>query len=447
MIAPLVLAATISYASAHRAVSTQVPQAQAAFDRGLSSYYAYDRGGALLAFEKALQLDPHLAMAAWGEALTAAGDLNHALTPQAFAQAQADTMHAIGLERYASDEERALIGALALRYTGPWDGRETAERRYVQAMQTIAAQYPRDDDVAVLAAEALLEDREPPSGAIVLLTSVLARDPANMMANHLCIHAYENANDPAPALPCADRLSALAFLPQYEHLAHMPAHAYTENGKYAQAMAASERAWQLRQAWNAQPQKPYELDYGAHDAAVGYGAAMMLGDEPAAHIWAARFAQETQAPLPLTTLARFAHWTEIIAQAQQTDAHKAFALGMAYTHTANLAGAQTQLETLRRDAPFTDFTEILNAAIEEQRGDINGAADALRRAIEIQKQTYVAEYIPLFPAGELLGELYLGAGRFADAQQALEASLKLYPGDPRALAALKQASAHIVSRP
>src|SRR5581483_7499848 len=41
MIAPLLLAAAISYPSVHRTVSTQVPQAQAAFDRGLTSYYAY----------------------------------------------------------------------------------------------------------------------------------------------------------------------------------------------------------------------------------------------------------------------------------------------------------------------------------------------------------------------------------------------------------------------
>lgn len=440
MIAPLVMAATLSYASAHRAASTQVPQAQTFFDRGLTSYYAYDLAGAQLAFRKALQLDPKLAIAAWGEALATAGDLNHPLTADAYSAARAAALQAVSLESTASRSERALIDALALRYSGSWQDRETSEQRYVLAMQTFVAQNPQDDDAAVLAAEALLEDREPPARALELLQPVLSSHPDNMMANHLCIHAYENTGDATPALPCAGRLSAMAFLPQYEHLAHMPAHAYTETGNYAQAMAASERAWQLRQTWNAQNPRPYELDYGAHDAAVGYAAAMMLGDEPAAHIWGARFAQETQAPLPLTTLARFGHWTQIIAQAQQSDAHRAFALGMAYANTANIAGAQQQLDTLRREAPFTDFTEILNAAVEEARGDTNRAAAALQRAIAIQKQTYVAEYIPLFPAGEMLGEMYVRARRYADARQALEEALKSYPNDPRALAALKQAT-------
>lgn len=436
MIAPLVLAATLSAAVVHRAVSTRSPQAQAYFDQGLTSYYAYDRAGAARAFEKALQADPHLAMAAWGEALTAAGDLNHPLTPAAFTAAKTCAVQAATLETNASNEERELIGALILRYAGSWDDRETGEQRYLQAMETIVAQNPLDDDAAALTAEALLEDREPPARAIALLQPVLARHPANIIANHLCIHAYDNAPDPSPALACADRLSAMTFSPQQEHLAHMPAHTYTENGKYAQAMAASERAWQLRQTWDAANAKPYELEYGAHDAAVGYAAAMMLGDENASRLWESRLAQETQAPLPLTTLARFEHWTQIVALAQQNDAHKDFALGLAYARTGNLAGAQQHLESLRRDAPFTDFAEILNAAIEEQRGDPNRAAASLQRAIEIQKQTYVAEYIPLFPAGELLGELYIRAGRFADAGQALEASLKRYPGDPRAERAL-----------
>jgi tetratricopeptide (TPR) repeat protein len=436
MIAPLVLAATLSAASAHRAVSTQIPQAQVYFDSGLTSFYAYDRIGAQRAFEKALQIDPHLAMAAWGEALAAAGDLNHALTPEAFAAAKAYVTQAVSLETSAPNEERALIDALALRYAGSWDDRETGEQRYVQAMETIAAQNPTDDDVATITAEALLEDREPPTRAIALLQPVLTRHPANVMANHLCIHAYEDTPDPAPGLPCADRLTAMTFLPQHEHLAHMPAHAYTENGKYAQAIAASERAWQLRQVWNQQNPRPYELEYAAHDAAVGYAAAMMLGDESAAHLWESRFAQETQAPLPLTTLARFEHWSQIIAQAQQNDAHKTFALGLAYAHTGDLAAAQQQLDMLRRDAPFTDFAEILSAAVEESRGDVNRAAASLQRAIQLQTLNYVAEYIPLFPAGEMLGELYIRAGRYADARQALEASLQRYPGDPRAQSAL-----------
>jgi hypothetical protein len=435
MIAPLVLGALLSTVSAHHAVTTQDVQAQQLFDRGLTSFYAYDRQGAAEAFAQALQRDPHLAMAAWGEALAAAGDLNHALTPDAFAAAQKAAAQAVALEAFASPAEREYIDALALRYAGSWDRRETDEQQYVHAMQTLVARNSLDDDAATLTAEALLEDREPPAQAIALLQPVLLRHPANIMANHLCIHAFEQTPDFARALPCADRLSEMSFLPQYEHLAHMPAHAYTQNGQYANAVDASERAWQLREAWNA-TSPPYELDYAAHDAAVGYAAAMMLGDERRAQSWQARVEQETQTSLGLTTLARFSRWSEIVAKANQSDAHKPFALGLAYANTGDVAGAAQQLAILRRDAPFSEFPEMLNAAILERNGDVNGAAVALQRAISVQRQEYVAEYIPLFPAGEMLGALYIRAGRYTDARSALEATLERYPADPRALSAL-----------
>lgn len=440
MIAPLVLAAAFSTASAHRTVSTQDAQAQQLFDRALMSFYAYDREGAARQFAQALQRDPHLAMAAWGEALAAAGDLNHALTPDSFLAAQAAVKQAVLLESFASPAERAYIDALALRYAGSWDRRETDEQRYVQAMQTIVAHNPLDDDAATITAEALLEDRDPPQQAAALLAPVLMRHPGSVMANHLCIHAYDNVPDPSPALPCADRLNAMTFLPAHEHLAHMPAHAYTETGEYAKAMAASERAWQLRQTWN-QTSPPYELEYSAHDAAVGYAAAMMLGDERAALLWAGRLGTEAQTPLRLTTLARFSRWDEIIASAGEPDAHKRFALGLAYANTGNLTGAQEQLETLRRDASVSEFPELLNALLQEKAGNLSGAIASLQRAIEVQRLEYVAEYIPLFPAGEMLGALYLRANRFGDARKTLQATLERYPGDPRALSALALACA------
>ncbi len=446
MIVPLLLAAVVATASAHHDVSTQDTQAQQLFDRGLTSFYAYDRDGAAQAFAKALQRDPHLAMAAWGEALAAAGDLNHPLSPGSFAAAQTAVKNAVSLESYASVAERAYIDALALRYAGVWDNRETNEQRYVQAMENIVAQNSLDDDSATLTAEALLEDREPAARAVSLLQPVLLRHPASLMANHLCIHAYDTLPDATPALPCADRLNAMSFLPQQEHLAHMPAHTYTEVGQYAKALAASRRTWNLRREWEASA-PPYELQYGAHDAAVGYAAAMMLGDEAVAHTWETRVAAQTQTPLRLITLARFARWAQIVAQAAQSDSHKAFALGLAYAHVGNLGAAEQQLAALRHDAPETDLADMLDAAIQERRGDVKSAAAALQRAIAIQKRDYVAEYIPLFPAGERLGALYVRAGRYFDARDALLAALDRYPGDPRALYALVLACGHIGDGP
>ncbi|HET9392660.1 MAG TPA: tetratricopeptide repeat protein [Candidatus Rubrimentiphilum sp.] len=427
-------------------VSTSDPQAQKSFDRGLASFYAYDRAGAGNAFASALQQDPNLAMAAWGEALAAAGDLNHPPSPEAFAAAQSAVKHAVSLESHASPIERAYIDALALRYADTWDAHETDERRYVQAMSEIVAAHPLDDDAVTITAEAMLEDREPPASVLALLQPVLQRHPQNVMANHLCIHAYDDLPDRTPVIACADRLSAMTFLPQEEHLAHMPAHAYTETGLYAKAVAASDRAWRLRVAWNAGP-RPYELEYGPHDTEVGYAAAMMLGDLQLAQQWATRVEDQTLSSLRPLTLARFGKWAEIVASVSQPNSRQPFALGMAYAHEQDLNSADQQLAELRGSVPDSDLVPILQSAIEERRGNITAAVASLQRAIAIQKRDDTSEYLPLFPAGPALGALYVRAGRYSDARAALQESLTRLPGDPRAFYLLALACTHLGDGP
>jgi len=313
-------------------------------------------------------------------------------------------------------------------------------------MNAIIAQSPLDDDAVALVAEALLEDHEPPAAVLTLLQPVLQRHPMNLMANHLCIHAYDNLPDRTPAIVCADRLSALTFLPQDEHLAHMSAHTYLEPGRYAKALAASERAWAMRAAWNAGP-RPYELEYGAHDASVGYAAAMMLGDPHVAQQWATRLADQTQNPMPLTTLVRFGKWSQIVASSAQPDSHKLFALGMAYAHLGDLDASDQQLAELRRSSPDSDLIALLEAAIAERRGDIKASAASLQRAIVMQTRDYASEYTPLFPAGPALGALYFRAGRYSEARDALQEALAHAPGDPRALYVLALACNRIGDGP
>ncbi len=113
MIAALVLSALAATASVHHRVSTQSPQAQAAFDRGLLLLYAYNGEAAYDSFAQALRDDPHLAMAAWGQALAGGSDLNTGITPERFARAQEAAQRALALEPFASPEERAYIEAAA----------------------------------------------------------------------------------------------------------------------------------------------------------------------------------------------------------------------------------------------------------------------------------------------------------------------------------------------
>ncbi len=65
----------------HLAVTTRVPKAQVFFDQGLRLLYAFNHQESRRAFQEAARLDPSLAMAHWGEAITLAPNLNAPMTP------------------------------------------------------------------------------------------------------------------------------------------------------------------------------------------------------------------------------------------------------------------------------------------------------------------------------------------------------------------------------
>jgi tetratricopeptide (TPR) repeat protein len=448
VIAPLVLAALTATASAHRSVTTTNPQAQASFDRGLSLLYAYNGDEAYRSFAQALTLDPRLAMAAWGEALAAGTDLNTALDAERFARAQQAAQTAGALEAYASTEERAYIDAVNARYSGTYADRDADEAQYRVRMAALVAAYPNDDDAATLDAEALMEhlgtdrmwssDGTQPAPdaatAIALITRVLQRNPGHVMANHLCMHAYDYARDRTAAITCANRVVSWTFLPAQEHLAHMPAHTYLEAGMYPQAMDASERAWRLREQWSGEK-------YAAHDAYTGWSAAMMLGDLNAAEAWAQRTGEAYNGSDLWATWARFGQWSRIADSTSTSEFYAPFSRGLTDVHFGVMKDAHDMLALYgNTDA---DYRWILEAAIDEREGRIPNAIDALGRAVAYQKRQYGGETLPLFPAGEFLGGLYYRQGRYADAAGAFQQTLQKYPNDPRALYGLGLAQQHL----
>jgi len=435
VIAALVLVAALGYTpTAYHAVSTADPQAQAAFDRGLTLLYAYNGEAAGRAFEQALQDDPHLGMAAWGVALASGSDLNTPLDAARFGRAHEAALRAQTLETYASPEERAFIDAVVQRYGGTYDRHDAAEAQYRPAMAALVAAYPLDDDAAMLEAEALLEHtgvEHPDPQAIPLIARVLARDPNHMFANHLCMHAYDYAKDRTPALACADRVAGWAFDPAEEHLAHMPAHTYTETGDYAKALVASEAAWRLREQWNAQANPPFQLRYGPHDAYTGWTNALMLGNLQVAQTWAARVGQQYEGSDLWATWARFGQWQRIASSQAANEFYAPLARGLTDVHLGAIGDARKMLALYGNiDA---DYRWLLAAAIDEHDGRIDAAVDALDRAIAYQQREDGAEQLPVFPAGEALGALYYRQKRYEQAQQAFTAALARYPNDPRAL--------------
>jgi len=182
-------------------VTTANGEAQKYFDQGLRLAYAFNHAEAQRAFRKAQKLDAACAMCYWGEALVLGPNINLPMGAEAVAPAFAAAGKAQSLAGRTTPREAALIAALAARYANdPKADRAALDKQYAGAMAKVAAQFPDDNEIAVLYAEAVMDISpwdywepdgrapHPHSAAIVpTLERVLAKDPDHAGAIHYYI--------------------------------------------------------------------------------------------------------------------------------------------------------------------------------------------------------------------------------------------------------------------
>jgi hypothetical protein len=274
-------------------ITTSSAEAQTYFDQGLRLTYAFNHGEAQRAFRKAQKLDPTCAMCFWGEALVLGPNINLPMQEEAVPPAFAAVGKASALAGKASPREQALIAALVLRYAQDAKAERTPlDLAYATAMEKVAAQFPDDDEIAVLYAEAVMDlspwnywqpggrQSNPQSEPIVpTLERVLARNPNHPGAIHYYIHAVEASDRPERAEPYADRLRGA--IPGAGHLVHMPSHIYYRIGRYLDALADNKIAVGVDEkylgATNA-PMSVYRLGYYPHNVHFVMASAQMAGD-------------------------------------------------------------------------------------------------------------------------------------------------------------------------
>ncbi len=431
-------------------VTTSDLQAQAAIDRGLFFYYAYNRDAAAHSFGLAATLDPRLAMSYWGTALADGPDLNTPLTEDRFNLAALAIDKATTLEAGLPAREDRFIAIMALRYHGTfanWTDNDAAYRRAMFAF----AESSHDENAQLLAAEALLEHggltwqygtlaQQDSRDALELVSGVLRDDPSSVMANHLCIHLYDLAPDRNPALPCAQRLEAASLPPGAEHLAHMPAHYWIETGEYAAALRSSERAYAMLNALNAEgAESEHAQSYAKHDVAVGYSAAMMLGNYAKAQRWSERMTAAFGTNFEALTALRFGRY-DVAYDAAANEFAGASVGGLAALHLGRIAQARELAARLPRGPAMPGYLpQLFLARLAEADGRYPEAALWIDRSLTNQRAAFEGELIPLVPADEALGGLRLRHGDYAGAISAFDDALSAYPNDPRALFGLAQA--------
>jgi hypothetical protein len=210
-------------------ITTTSPEAQRAFDRGLTWTYAFAHHAAQTEFRRALELDPECAMAYWGIALVNGPHINFPLVPPERAEAAWEALsHAKRLAADTTPLEQALIGALEKRYASPQpEDRSLLDEAYAKAMRKVWRAHPDNADVGALYAEAemnlhpwdLWENGEPQPwtpNIVRTLEEVLRINPRHPGANHYYIHAMEASREPEKAVAAAELLMELVHCVPFE---------------------------------------------------------------------------------------------------------------------------------------------------------------------------------------------------------------------------------------
>ena len=463
----------------HYEITTSVPRAQQYFDQGLRLYYAFNHAEAVRSLGEAQRLDPSCAMCWWAEALAWGPNINLAMDSASAVAAYAAVQRALDLKGGASERERALIDALAVRYAAnPPADRAALDRAYAEAMARVADRYPDDHEVAVLSAESVMDlmpwdywtaDGRPQpgiEGALARLESVLQRNAQHPGACHFFIHAVEKLY-PERAVPCAERLAAL--MPGAGHLVHMPGHIYIRVGRYLEAVQANQHAVHADETY-IRDQQPgmgmYTAGYYPHNYDFMAFAAMMIGrsadaigaaEKVAGLIPEAAFGTpgmdflEHWSVRPLLVRVRFARWDELLAtEAPPADRPHSraiwhYARGRALVARGDIDGARSEVEALRAIVnggqldgmrlefnPSADVVRIaegvLTGWLEAGAGRFDAAVEALRGAVAREDALLYGEPPEwTVPARHDLGAVLLVAGQPADAERVFREDLERFP--------------------
>jgi len=452
---------------------TENAEARRWFDQGVRLIWAFDEIEAVRAFREAQRLDPACAMCFWGEAWARGPTINLRPRTEELDAARNAAERAVTLSRRLGERERRLIRAMRER-TGDKAFRND---RYAETMERLAERYPRDDAIAVIAADArmvassgLAEGSNPQK----LLERVLARNPDHSGAIHMYIHLTDWIDRQDLAERPAERLGRVA--PAASHLVHMPSHTFYGIGRYRDAAAVNVQAIAADRAFVERARPPasdYRTGLLAHDMHFAINSALMHGDGGTALSVAEQFrAGYLDGPADRRVRAiGSAYW---YAQGRHGDPQavlgiadpgerqvlfrtmRHYARGEALARRGDAAAVRAEAQAIaailggpsapqiggRAGALLAEIAQrVLEGRAAMLAGDHRAAEAAYRAAMEKQAGAGFGADPPLwwYSVRRSLAAALLASGNAADARLQLIASLEHWPNDALALYALSQA--------
>ncbi|MDQ3277731.1 MAG: hypothetical protein M3Q06_05365 [Bacteroidota bacterium] len=472
-------------------ITTQSDSAQFYFNQGMAMYYAFHIIESRASFDKATRFDPFCAMAWWGKALAFGPNIND-FGYQQPSEAYPSAVKAAALKESGTAVEKALIDAIATRYTSDSTKDQKAlNEDYRNAMAKVYQRFRKNADVAALYADALMllhpwdlynHDYAPKSWTpqiIAVIKEALHLSPKHPGANHYFIHAVEASARPGEALNSANILATA--MPQVAHVTHMPSHIYIRTGYYNKGINLNTQAVNGYRNYRSAfaPAEEGLFLYSLHNLHMKMACAQMAGNyrealSAATELQAAIPASYLDIPgamghylqylqqSPLFTYIRFGKWREILNEKPvdklaYASVLQQFAKGIALARTGRLADAtvmakqmEMNMQAIELKEPFTPFNAafdgaqiaglILNGVIATEQNNPSLAIDYFEKAVKAEdKLIYNEPRDWVLPARHYLGDALLRSGRNEEAVAVLQQDLRINPSNGWSITGLQTA--------
>ena len=472
--------------------------AQANFLRGVAALHSFWYEVALDEFRKSTTIDPKCMMGYWGEAMAH----NHPLwgDPQETKQAR-KVLEKINNTPKLTSHEFAYLQAVRVLY-GEGE-KPVRDRAYSAAMEKLSRDYSDDIEAALFYALSLMGTvgAEDPAGlqtrlrAGVIASDVYQKNPNHPGAAHYILHAYDDPEHAAKALPAAERYAKIA--PEAFHALHMPSHIFLQLGMWPEAADSNEESWTASDQWVKQrnlaiSKRDYHglhwllyiyLQQGRYAKAKELLNVMRqsLAEFPKDDPRDLMFGSFTYASMTAAFVAETERWDSAehllgSSQAKREDAKSqaGSSPNLAYVvvpqipaiYTHGLAAAvhglhdahkyKAELATIREEQsgekePFiaqvvrmTEIQELeIAAIINAAKSDFDDAIKTMKHATALEEAMPPPSGPPTMikPSHELFGEILLRAGHPKEAAQQFATSLLRHPNRARSLLGAARAAA------
>jgi tetratricopeptide (TPR) repeat protein len=420
-------------------------------------------------FARIAELDPACGMAHWGMAVAGFQPLwpgRPSAEERRAGWAAVQRARELGVR---TERERALLDAAEAFYRDPDDDAWWPRiHRWRESLEQAHRRLPDDIEVGAFYALALMsagqagEDQVGHHArAAEVLEEVYAQQPLHPGAIHYTIHADDIAGREGQSLDVVRSYDRIA--PDVPHALHMPSHIFVRLGEWPDVIdwnrRSADAALRYPTAGRLSIHFPHALDYLLY-------AHLQRGDDAAARAvldelksqdleYVENFVSAFHlAVMPARWAVERRAWDEAAALQPRTpdyldwdrygwpEALAWFARGLGAARTGDLAvarEAEARMVTLRDraraadEANFATYIEvdrlILDGWLAHAAGDADRAIARMHDAARLEQtvQKHIVTPGALLPPNEALGDLLLELDRPADALQAYQRSLEIWP--------------------